>query len=145
MGNSIRKWPGKISAACSKTYVWNVLVCPGRIFGVHPKITQWNTYPRHIFIVHLKSLKFFASCYRAKYFTCFQSPYEATLLARGIKTLHLRMERHSENAQEIAEYLEKHPKISKVFYPGLKSHPGGCLQTTSFTDGQVALFQQTVI
>jgi cystathionine gamma-lyase len=42
---------------------------------------------------------------------------------RGIKTLHIRMERHAENAMKIAQYLEKHPKIEKVIYPGLASHP----------------------
>jgi cystathionine gamma-lyase len=42
---------------------------------------------------------------------------------RGIKTLALRMERHNYNAQRVAEFLETHPKIKKVNYPGLKSHP----------------------
>lgn len=42
---------------------------------------------------------------------------------RGIKTLALRMKRHEENAKEIADMLEKHPKIERVLYPGLKSHP----------------------
>jgi cystathionine gamma-lyase len=42
---------------------------------------------------------------------------------RGIKTLQLRMQRHNQNAIEIAEFLEKHPKVNKVIYPGLKSHP----------------------
>jgi cystathionine gamma-lyase len=42
---------------------------------------------------------------------------------RGIKTLQLRMQRHNQNAIEIAEFLEKHPKINKVIYPGLQSHP----------------------
>lgn len=49
------------------------------------------------------------------------SPFDAWLLMRGIKTLGLRMERHCANAQKVAEYLENHPKISKVYYPGLKS------------------------
>ena len=42
----------------------------------------------------------------------------------GLRTLHLRMQRHNENAQAIAEYLEAHQKVSKVSYPGLKSDPG---------------------
>ncbi|MDI6846967.1 MAG: PLP-dependent aspartate aminotransferase family protein [Candidatus Bathyarchaeia archaeon] len=50
-------------------------------------------------------------------------PFEAWLTLRGIKTLPLRMERHNENAIKIAEFLETHPKIKKVYYPGLKSHP----------------------
>lgn len=52
-----------------------------------------------------------------------QSPFDAWLVTMGLKTLPLRMERHCSNAMEIARYLEKHPKISKVIYPGLESHP----------------------
>lgn len=51
------------------------------------------------------------------------SPFNAWLLSRGIKTLGIRMDRHCENAQKVAEYLEKHPLIEAVHYPGLKSHP----------------------
>ncbi len=51
------------------------------------------------------------------------SPLEAFLVLRGIKTLALRMERHCQNAMKIAQFLENHPKVEKVFYPGLKSHP----------------------
>lgn len=50
-------------------------------------------------------------------------PFNAFLVHRGIKTLSLRMKKHCENAQIIAEYLEKHPDIKWVMYPGLKSHP----------------------
>jgi len=50
-------------------------------------------------------------------------PFNAWLLLRGLKTLGLRMERHSYNAQKVAEYLESHPMIERVYYPGLKSHP----------------------
>lgn len=49
---------------------------------------------------------------------------DSNALSRGLKTLHLRMERHSHNAQLLAEFLENHPKIEHVYYPGLKSHPG---------------------
>jgi methionine-gamma-lyase len=52
------------------------------------------------------------------------SPHDAWLILRGIKTLPLRMERHCQNAQAIAEYLEAHDKILHVYYPGLKSHDG---------------------
>ncbi|WP_018692768.1 methionine gamma-lyase [Algicola sagamiensis] len=52
------------------------------------------------------------------------SPHDAWLILRGLKTLALRMERHSDNAQCVAEYLQKHPKVKRVDYPGLKSHPG---------------------
>lgn len=52
------------------------------------------------------------------------SPHDAWLIMRGIKTLPIRMERHCQNAQTVAEFLEQHPKVSQVYYPGLKSHPG---------------------
>ena len=51
------------------------------------------------------------------------SPFDSYLTIRGIKTLELRMQRHNQNAIEIAGFLEHHPKIKKVIYPGLKSHP----------------------
>ena len=50
-------------------------------------------------------------------------PFDAFLAMRGLKTLHLRMQAHCASAQELAQWLEKHPKISRVIYPGLKSHP----------------------
>ena len=52
-----------------------------------------------------------------------QSPFNAWLLLRGLKTLPVRMERHSLNAMRVAQYLSFHPKISKVWYPGLRIHP----------------------
>ncbi len=51
-------------------------------------------------------------------------PFDCFLVLRGIKTLALRMERHEENAIKIAHFLENHPKVKKVLYPGLESHPG---------------------
>ena len=51
------------------------------------------------------------------------SPFESYLALRGLKTLKLRMEEHCKNAQILAEFLLKHPKIDKVLYPGLKTHP----------------------
>ena len=51
------------------------------------------------------------------------SPFDCWLVIMGLKTLHLRMQRHWENAEKIASYLEEHPKVSKVVYPGLESHP----------------------
>jgi methionine-gamma-lyase len=50
-------------------------------------------------------------------------PFEAWLTLRGIKTLHVRMQRQTESAEKIAKWLEDHPKIEWVKYPGLKSHP----------------------
>lgn len=70
------------------------------------------------------------------------SPFDCYLVNRGLKTLSLRMEKHSANALAIAEWLQHHDKVVKVFYPGLKSHPGhevavrqspkGCSGTLSF-------------
>jgi len=51
-------------------------------------------------------------------------PQDCFLALRGIKTLHIRMQRHCENAQRVAEYLQQHPRVSKVYYPGLPTHPG---------------------
>lgn len=51
------------------------------------------------------------------------SPHNVYLLQRGLKTFPLRMQRHNENGQAIAEFLESHPRIEKVYYPGLPSHP----------------------
>ena len=50
-------------------------------------------------------------------------PMDSFLVLRGIKTLHLRMQRHCENGEKIADYLNQHPKIKTVYYPGLTSHP----------------------
>jgi len=51
------------------------------------------------------------------------SPIDCWLALMGTKTLSIRMARHAENAQKVAEYLEAHPKVARVAYPGLKSHP----------------------
>ena len=52
------------------------------------------------------------------------APVEAFLLLRGIKTLGVRLDRHVANAEKVAQYLSKHSQVKKVYYPGLKSHPG---------------------
>ncbi len=51
------------------------------------------------------------------------SPFDCWLTILGVKTLDLRMKKHAENAQAVAEFLESHPKVATVTYPGLKSHP----------------------
>jgi cystathionine gamma-synthase len=51
------------------------------------------------------------------------SPHNCYLLERGLKTFELRMQRHNENGQTVAEYLQSHPRVSRVLYPGLASHP----------------------
>ena len=50
-------------------------------------------------------------------------PFDSFLALRGLKTLHLRMERHCSNGMAIAQWVEKHPRVEQVIYPGLKSHP----------------------
>jgi cystathionine gamma-synthase len=50
------------------------------------------------------------------------SPQNCYLLTRGLKTFELRMQRHNENGQRVAEFLEAHPRVEKVYYPGLESH-----------------------
>ena len=52
-----------------------------------------------------------------------QGPFDSFLALRGLKTLHLRMKAHNENASQLAEWLDQHPAIDKVIYPGLPSHP----------------------
>jgi cystathionine gamma-synthase len=65
---------------------------------------------------------------RVKYFQnamgAINGPFDAWLTMRGIKTLGVRMDRHCDNAERIAAYLVHHPKVSRVFYPGLPEHPG---------------------
>lgn len=63
---------------------------------------------------------------RMPYMQCFGAvldPFAAWLLMQGMKTLGVRMERHCENAMKVARFLESHPKIDRVYYPGLESHP----------------------
>jgi len=51
------------------------------------------------------------------------SPFESWLILRGVKTLAVRMRQHDENGRQVAAFLTKHPKVSKVLYPGLETHP----------------------
>jgi cystathionine gamma-synthase len=61
------------------------------------------------------------------------SPFDSFLIIRGLKTLHLRMEKAQKNAQLLAEFLSEHSKVIKVLYPGLKNHPGRDIpQSTGF-------------
>ena len=52
------------------------------------------------------------------------SPFDCWLILRGMRTLPWRMRAHSENAMRVAEFLARHPKVARVHYPGLRSHPG---------------------
>ena len=62
-------------------------------------------------------------------------PFDSFLALRGLKTLALRMQRHCENAQELAAWLEKHPKVERVSYPGLPSHPQHALAKKQMQGG----------
>ncbi len=61
-------------------------------------------------------------------------PMDSFLVLRGIKTLHVRMQRHCENAREIALFLQKHPKVEQVYYPGLESHPNHNIAKAQMSD-----------
>jgi methionine-gamma-lyase len=63
------------------------------------------------------------------------SPHDCWLLARSLRTLDLRVRRHSENALHVARFLEKHPQAEKVFYPGLESSPSHERARRQFSDG----------
>ncbi len=63
------------------------------------------------------------------------NPLDCYLLARGLKTLPLRMREHSANALELAKRLEKHPKVERVHYPGLESHPQHALAKAQMPQG----------
>ena len=62
-------------------------------------------------------------------------PFEAWLLLRGMRTLFIRFERASSNALAIAKHLEDHPKLERVLYPGLESHPGHAIAKRQMTNG----------
>ena len=64
-----------------------------------------------------------------------QGPFDSFLALRGLKTLHLRMKAHCENASALAQWLEKHPAIEKVIYPGLASHPQYALAQRQMSGG----------
>ncbi|CDN45743.1 Cystathionine gamma-synthase/O-acetylhomoserine (thiol)-lyase [Paenibacillus sp. P22] len=66
-------------------------------------------------------------------------PQDSWLLMRGMKTLALRMERHQYNATRLAEYLQGHPAVAEVFYPGLKDHPGHEIQNRQ-SSGNTGIF-----
>lgn len=61
-------------------------------------------------------------------------PMDSFLVLRGIKTLHLRMQRHCENGKEIAYFLMNHPKVDKVYWPGLEDHPNHQIAKSQMKD-----------
>ena len=68
------------------------------------------------------------------------SPFNAFLLLQGVETLSLRVERHTENALKVAEYLAKNPKVEKVNHPALKNHPDHELYKKYFPNGGISIF-----
>jgi len=62
------------------------------------------------------------------------NPFGAWLILRGCRTLSIRMKKHCENAMKIARFLESHPKVAKVIYPGLESHPGHSIAAKQMSD-----------
>ncbi|WP_067922363.1 homocysteine synthase [Alicyclobacillus shizuokensis] len=67
------------------------------------------------------------------------SPFNAWLFLQGLETLHLRMQRHSENALAVARFLQTHPAVESVSYPGLESHPSHALAQKYLPKGQGAI------
>lgn len=61
-------------------------------------------------------------------------PQDSFLALRGIKTLHVRMQRHCENGKAVAEFLANHPKIEKVYWPGFENHPNHAVATEQMND-----------
>ncbi len=84
--------------------------------GYRGGLNYWEEFEELSYITKLKSrfTRDLGSC---------MSPFNAFLILQGLETLHVRMERHSENAEKVAEFLEDHPKVDWVAYPGLSDHP----------------------
>ena len=73
-------------------------------------------------------------------------PFDAWLVLRGLKTLALRMQRHCENARAVAEFLDGHPQVERVLYPGLAAHPGHDVASRQMSDfgGMVSFLAPSV-
>ena len=92
-----------------------VLVSTTKYYGGHNDLIGGIVVgPSDFVAAARKTLKVYGGCV---------DPFAAYLTLRGIKTLALRVERQNSNAMKIAEYLEGNPKVRRVYYPGLKSHP----------------------
>ncbi len=92
------------------------LVIGGAVVSRHPDYVRGELF---------KALKIFGGC---------PSPYDAWLSCVGLKTFEVRMERHCRNALALAGFLEAHPAVSRVYYPGLVNHPGHTLATRQMLD-----------
>ncbi len=110
LSKSIGGHGNTLGGALLDTGLFDWSLCP----GIDPQYRKGD--PKNWGLVHLrkKGLRDSGSAL---------SPFAAHLISVGSDTLALRMERVCSNAQALAEFLESHPKVSKVFYPGLKSHP----------------------
>jgi len=86
-----------------------------KYLGGHNDVTAGVVGGCESFVHKLKEMR--------KHFGGTLDPMAAWLLLRGLKTLGLRMEKHNSNGMRVAKYLEKHPKVKRVYYPGLPSHP----------------------
>jgi methionine-gamma-lyase len=84
-----------------------------------------SRHPEYVRGELLKALKIFGGC---------PGPYDAWLSCIGSKTFEVRMERHCRNALALARYLEAHPAVSRVYYPGLESSPGHALAKNQMLD-----------
>ncbi|HUK28122.1 MAG TPA: PLP-dependent aspartate aminotransferase family protein [Candidatus Acidoferrales bacterium] len=92
-----------------------VIVSTTKYYGGHNDLIGGMIVGSSEFIAHArKTLKIYGGTI---------DPFAAYLTLRGLKTLTLRMEKHNSNAMKIAEHLEKHHKVKRVYYPGLRSHP----------------------
>ena len=92
-----------------------VLVSTTKYYGGHNDLIGGMIVGSKDFISSTrKTLKIYGGCI---------DPFAAYLTLRGLKTLALRMEKHNSNATKVAQYLEGHPRVKRVYYPGLESHP----------------------
>ena len=92
-----------------------VIVSTTKYYGGHNDLIGGMIVGSGDFIASArKTLKTYGGCI---------DPFAAYLTLRGLKTLTLRMEKHNSNALKVAEYMENHPKVKRVYHPGLKSHP----------------------
>lgn len=111
------------------TSIGGVIVDGGNFDWNHPRFPNY-TIPdpsyHGIVFAELKELAFISKARAGilRDIGACQSPFNSWLFLQGLETLSLRMERHVRNAQATAEFLEKHPRVCWVKYPGLKSHPG---------------------
>jgi len=86
-----------------------------KYLGGHNDVTAGVVCGSESFVKQLKDMR--------KHLGCTLDPLAAWLLLRGLKTLGLRMEKHNANGARVARFLEKHPKVKAVYYPGLPTHP----------------------